>query len=72
MIELADGNREDVIRRDDAIPNISTEYLRNGKWAWLGTVFMLVYLSAAAPAAQVRVIQGQIVGLKLRNVLTTE
>src|SRR5208282_1735787 len=61
-----------VMRRDRAIPNISTEYLRNGKWAWLGTVFMLVYLSTPAPAAQVRVIQGQMVRLKLHNVLTTE
>jgi hypothetical protein len=60
------------MRRDRAIPNISTEYLRNGKWAWLGTVFMLVYLSTPAPAAQVRVIQGQMVRLKLHNVMTTE
>ena len=61
------------MRRDSAIPNISTEYFqRDGKWAWLGTVFMLVYLSTPAPAAQVRVIQGQMVRLKLHNVLTTE
>ena len=61
------------MRRDRAIPNISTEYFqRDGKWAWLGTVFMLVYLSTPAPAAQVRVIQGQMVRLKLHNVLTTE
>jgi len=33
---------------------------------------MLVYLSTPAPAAQVRVIQGQMVRLKLHNVLTTE
>jgi hypothetical protein len=33
---------------------------------------MLVYLSTPAPAAQVRVIQGQMVRLKLQNVLTTE
>ena len=59
--------------RDRAIPNISTEYFqRDGKWAWLGTVFMLVYLSTPASAAQVRVIQGQMVRLKLDNVLTTE
>ena len=37
-----------------------------------GTVFMLVYLSTPAPAAQVRVIQGQMVLLKLHNMLTTE
>ena len=61
------------MRRDRAIPNISTEYFqRNGKWAWLGTVFMLVYLSTPAPASQVRVIQGQMVRVKLHNVLTTE
>ena len=61
------------MRRGSAIPNISTEYFqRDGKWAWLGTVFMLVYLSTPAPAAQVRVIQGQMVRLKLHNVLTTE
>jgi hypothetical protein len=33
---------------------------------------MLVYLSTPAPAAQVRVVQGQMVRLKLHNVLTTE
>ena len=61
------------MRRGSAIPNTSTEYFqREGKWAWLGTVFMLVYLSTPAPAAQVRVIQGQMVRLKLHNVLTTE
>ena len=61
------------MRRDRAIPNISTEYIqRDGKWAWLGTVFMLVYLSTPAPASQVRVIQGQMVRLKLHNVMTTE
>jgi hypothetical protein len=61
------------MRRDSAIPNISTEYFqRDGKWHWLGAVFMLVYFSTPAPAAQVRVIQGQIVRLKLHNVLTTE
>jgi len=61
------------MRRDRAIPNISTEYFqRNGKWAWLGTVFMLVYLSTPALASQVRVIQGQMVRVKLHNVLTTE
>jgi len=61
------------MRRDSAIPKFSTEYFqRDGKWAWLGTVFMLVYLSTPAPAAQVRVIQGQMVLLKLHNVLTTE
>ena len=61
------------MRRGSAIPNISTEYFqRDGKWAWLGTVFMLVYLSTPAPAAQVRVVQGQMVRLKLHNVLTTE
>ncbi len=61
------------MRRDRAIPNISPEYFqRNGKWAWLGTVFMLVYLSTPAPASQVRVIQGQMVRVKLHNVLTTE
>jgi hypothetical protein len=61
------------MRRDRAIPNISTEYFqRDGKWAWLGTVFMLAYLSTPAPAAQVRVIQGQMVRLKLHNVMTTE
>ncbi len=60
------------MRRDRAIPNISTEYLRNGKWAWLGTVFMLVYISTPAPASQVRVIQGQMVRVKLHNVMTTE
>jgi hypothetical protein len=43
-----------------------------GKWAWLGTVFVLVYLSTPAPAAQVPVRQGVAVQLKLRNVLTTE
>jgi len=61
------------MRRVSVIPNISTAYFqRHGKWAWLGTVFMLVYLSTPAPAAQVRVIQGQMVRLKLHNVLTTE
>jgi hypothetical protein len=61
------------MKRDSAIPKISTEYFqRDGKWAWLGTVFMLVYLSTPAPAAQVRVVQGQMVRLKLHNVLTTE
>jgi len=61
------------MRRDSAIPKTSTEYVqRDGKWAWLGTVFMLVYLSTPAPAAQVRVVQGQMVRLKLHNVLTTE
>lgn len=61
------------MRRESAIPNISTEYVqRDGKWAWLGTVFMLVYLSTPVPAAQVRVVQGQMVRLKLHNVLTTE
>jgi hypothetical protein len=38
----------------------------------MGTVFMLVYLSTPAPASQVRVMQGQMVRLKLHNVLTTE
>ncbi|MGD0011467.1 MAG: PEGA domain-containing protein [Terriglobia bacterium] len=61
------------MRRESAIPKISTEYVqRDSKWAWLGTVFMLVYLSTPAPAAQVRVVQGQMVRLKLHNVLTTE
>ena len=61
------------MRRESAIPKISTEYVqREGKWAWLGIVFMLVYLSTPAPAAQVRVVQGQMVRLKLHNVLTTE
>jgi len=61
------------MRRVSVIPNISTEYFqRDGEWAWLGAVFMLVYLSTPAPAAQVRVIQGQMVRLKLHNVLTTE
>jgi hypothetical protein len=70
---LADGDLEVVMRRESAIPNISVEYVRQGgKWAWLGTVFMLVYLSIPAPAAQVPVRQGVAVQLKLRNVLTTE
>ena len=61
------------MRRDRSIPNISAEYFqRDGKWVWLGTVFMLAYLATPAPAAQVRVIQGQMVRLKLHNVLTTE
>ena len=61
------------MRRGSAIPNFSTEYFqRDGKWAWLGAVFMLVYLSTPASASQVRVIQGQMVRLKLHNVLTTE
>jgi hypothetical protein len=61
------------MRRESAIPKISTAYFqREGKWAWLGTVFMLVYLSTPAPAAQVRVVQGQMVQLKLHNVLTTD
>jgi hypothetical protein len=61
------------MRRESAIPNISVEYVRQeGKWAWLGTVFMLVYLSTPAPAAQVPVRDGVAVRLKLRNVLTTE
>jgi hypothetical protein len=38
----------------------------------MGTVFMLVYLSTPAPASQVRVTQGQMVRLKLHNMLTTE
>jgi hypothetical protein len=59
--------------RESAIPNLSTEHFqRDGKWAWLGTVFMLVYLAAPASASQVRVMQGQMVRLKLDNVLTTE
>jgi hypothetical protein len=70
---LAEGDLEVVMRRVGVIPNISTEYVqRDGKWAWLGTVFMLVYLSTPADAAEVRVIQGQMVRLKLHNVLTTE
>jgi hypothetical protein len=61
------------MRRGTAIPNFSTEYFqRDGKCVWLGTVFMLVYLSTPAPASQVRVIQGQMVRVKLHNVLTTE
>jgi hypothetical protein len=73
MVELADGDLEVVMRRDSAIPSISTEYVQQeSKWAWLGAVFMLVYLSTPAPAAQVRVMQGQMVRLKLHNVLTTE
>ena len=61
------------MRRGRVIPNISTEYFqRDGKWTWMGTVFMLIYLSTPAPASQVRVVQGQMVRLKLHNVLTTE
>jgi len=59
--------------RESAIPNISVECVRRvGQWAWLGTVFMLVYLATPASASQVRVMQGQMVRLKLDNVLTTE
>jgi hypothetical protein len=73
LIELADGDWEVVMRRESAIPNISIEYgQREAKWVWLGTVFMLVYLSTPALGAQVRVIQGQMVRLKVDNVLTTE
>lgn len=61
------------MRRDSAIPNISTEYFQcDVKWTLLGTVFMLVLLSTPAPATQVRVVQGQMVRVKLHNVLTTE
>jgi hypothetical protein len=61
------------MRRDCRIPIISSEYFqRDGKWAWLSAVFMVVYLSSPAQAAQVRVLQGQMVRLKLHNVLTTE
>ena len=61
------------MRRESEIPNSSIEYFRGeGKWAWLAMVFMLVYLSTPAPAAQVPVRQGVAVRLKLRNVLTTE
>ena len=61
------------MRRDSRIPNIPTEFVRReSKWAWMGTVFVLVYLSTPAPAAQVPVRQGQMVLLKLHNVLTTE
>lgn len=61
------------MRRDNAIPNISNKRVqRENKWAWLGTAFILFYLSIPAPAAQVRLNQGQIVRLKLHDVLTTE
>jgi hypothetical protein len=61
------------MRRESAIPNISIAHVqRDGKWAWLGSVFMLVYLSIPASASQVTVGQGQMVRLKLQNVLTTE
>ena len=61
------------MRHESAIPRISIAYVqREGKWTWLGTVLILLYLSTPAPAAQVRVIQGQMVRLKLHNVLTTE
>jgi len=60
------------MRRDKAIQPISTEWLRRSSWFWPGTVFILVYLSTAAPAAQVTLTQGHMVRLKLREVLTTE
>ena len=61
------------MRRESAIPNISVAQVwRESKWVWLGTVFMLVYLSTPAPGSQVTVGQGQAVKLKLMNVLTTE
>jgi hypothetical protein len=73
MIELADGYLEVVMRRESAIPNISGKHVRlAGPWAWLGTVLMLLYLSTPAPASQVHVMQGQMVRLKLHDVLTTE
>lgn len=59
--------------RGSVIRNIPAKCIqRDGKWAWLATAFMLVYLSTPVQAAQVRVIQGQMVRLKLHNVLTTE
>ena len=61
------------MRRDNAIPHISTEDVRrSGKWAWLSTVFILVCLSTPAFATQVIVPQGTPVRLKLHDVLTTE
>ena len=61
------------MRRESAIPNTSIEYgQRDGKRAWLGAVFVLVYLSTPALATEVTVVEGQVVRLKLQNVLTTE
>lgn len=61
------------MRRDNAIPHISTDYARRaGKWAWLSTAFIFVCLSTPTPAAEVIVVQGKMVRLKLHDVLTTE
>ena len=61
------------MRRHNAIPHNSTEYVRRaGKWAWLSAVFIFVCLSTPTPAAEVIVVQGKMVRLKLHDVLTTE
>ena len=61
------------MRRDNAIPPISNEYVvPAGRQAWLSTVFILVCLSTPAPAVQVILVQGKMVRLKLHDVLTTE
>jgi len=61
------------MRRESASSNISTQCVqRDTKRDWLAIVFMLVCLSTPALATQVMVPQGQMVKLKLVNVLTTE
>ena len=61
------------MRRESASSNISTKCVQwDTKRNWLATVFVLVCLSTPALATQVMVPQGQMVRLRLVNVLTTE
>ena len=61
------------MRRDNAILRILSEHLRQGRrWIGPGLVFIFICFSAPAAASQVRVVQGQIVRLRLHNVLTTD